>query len=44
VSTSVIASDSEAIQTKPRLQSSNLDRFALLAMMTEVILPESNVL
>jgi len=28
----VIASDSEAIQTKPQRQTSSLDRFALLAM------------
>jgi hypothetical protein len=30
----VIASDSEAIQTKPLPQSPSLDRFALLAMTT----------
>jgi hypothetical protein len=29
----VIASDNEAIQTKPQPQSPSLDRFALLAMM-----------
>ena len=28
----VIASDSEAIQTRPQLETSSLDRFALLAM------------
>jgi hypothetical protein len=28
----VIASDSEAIQTKPQLETPRLDRFALLAM------------
>ncbi len=33
----VIASVSEAIQTKPPPQSPSLDRFALLAMTTEVI-------
>jgi len=30
----VIASDSEAIQTRPQPQSPSLDRFALLAMTT----------
>jgi hypothetical protein len=33
----VIASDSDAIQTKPQLQSLSLDGFALLAMTPEKI-------
>jgi hypothetical protein len=36
----VIASDSEAIQTKPQPQSPSLDRFVLLAMTTEVLRSE----
>jgi hypothetical protein len=33
----VIASDSEAIHTKPQPQSPRLDRFALLAITTSTI-------
>jgi len=40
----VIASESEAIQTKPQLQSSSLDRFALLAMTVELRQPKDNLL
>jgi hypothetical protein len=40
----VIASDSEAIRTKPPPQSLSLDRVALLAMMPETLRPEGVVL
>ena len=40
----VIASDSEAIQTKPQPQSPSLDRVALLATTTEMIRVEINML
>ena len=34
----VIASDSEAIQTKPQMRSPSLDGFALLAMTDDVVI------
>jgi hypothetical protein len=40
----VIASDSEAIQTKPPPQSPSLDRFALLAMTSQKIRLERFIL
>jgi hypothetical protein len=40
----VIASDSDAIQTKLQPQSPSLDRFALLAMTTEIVRLECNAL
>jgi hypothetical protein len=44
LNSTVIASDSEAIQTKPQPKSSSLDRFALLATTTEMVRLESNLL